>query len=190
VTAAQASCRRHRPVLVDFVDHGERTAATPAALDHLAICRACERELTEVALTVAALRRAGTAWRNLPVPEPGPEEVRATAAGIAALASPRRRSPWAWRLHVGALVTSAGLAALLVAPRLAAQPPRTLIDRAPALPAAVVTWQQAEHRLAASPDTAPVAALGTLPPRYPDGRLRPWKEVPSGDATARELEPS
>ena len=62
--AADTACRRHRPVLVDLVDHGERGPATPAALDHLATCRPCERELTELALTIAALRRAGAAYRR------------------------------------------------------------------------------------------------------------------------------
>jgi hypothetical protein len=47
-----------------------------------------------------------------------------------------------------------------------------------------------EHRLAVTPDTAPIAAVRSLPPRYPEGLLRPWKEVPTTDATARELEPS
>ncbi len=185
---ANVACRRHRPVLVDLVDHGERGPGTPAALDHLAVCRACERDLTEVALTIAALRRAGSGYRALPV---------AAAARLAAPVinvtgtrnvHPRRRAS-GWPIHLGGLVASAGIAALLVAPRVGLIPDRVFHDAAPARPAAATTWQRVEHRLASSPDIPPVAVV-ILPPRYPEGRTRPWKEVPSGDATARELEPS
>ena len=34
-----------------------------------------------------------------------------------------------------------------------------------------------------------VAVSDSVIPRYPDGRLRPWKEVPSTDAAARGLDP-
>ncbi len=68
-------------------------------------------------------------------------------------------------------------------------PSRATPETAPARPAAVTTWQRVEHRLASSPDIPPVAVV-ILPPRYPEGRTRPWKEVPSSDATVRELEPS
>jgi hypothetical protein len=103
---------------------------------------------------------------------------------------PRRRAPWAWRAQLGGLITSAGLAALLVAPQVGLFPTgsRAGDDGAPAhLPAAL--WFSAENRIAATPDVASTAAVGALPPRYPDGRIRPWKEVNSTDATARGLDP-
>ena len=174
----RAACRRYRPVLVDLVGHGERGAATPAALDHLAVCVACEREVTEVALTAAALRRAGATWRAVPVPS------------MSRPTPPRRRAPWAWRAQLGGLITSAGIAALLVAPQVGlfadgSQPGiGGLTVRPPS-----VSWYAAELRLAASPDAAAMVAVGALPPRYPDGRMRPWKEVSSTDATARGLDP-
>jgi hypothetical protein len=183
-----AACRRHQPVLVDLVDHGERGPATPAALDHLATCRPCERELTALALTVAALRRAGAAYRRLPVTEAAMHTAPDVIAG--ATRGPASRRPAGHRsLHLGGLVTSAGIAALLVAPHVGLMPDRATPETAPARPAAVTTWQQVEHRLASSPDIPSVAVV-ILPPRYPEGRTRPWKEVPSGDATVRELEPS
>ena len=174
-------CGIHRPVLVDLVDHGERGPGTAAALDHLDACPACEHEVTEIALTIAALRRAGAAYRALP----GPRAVlppRPSRRG--------RGARWSWRFQLGSLVTGAGIAAILVASRVGFVPTPPL-DAAPAVsrPAAVVTWQAAEHRLASSPDTASVAAVGSVPPRYPDGLLRPWKEVPATDATARVFEP-
>jgi hypothetical protein len=177
----------HRPILVDLVDRGERGPGTAAALDHLAVCHPCERETTELALTIAALRRAGMAYRALEVPE-----VRRPVP-VAASAPPRRRS-LTWRLQLGGLVTSAALAALLVAPRVGLVPAQPVSVATPAVvpagPAAVVSWKAVEHRLAVTPDTAPIAAVRSLPPRYPEGLLRPWKEVPTTDAAARELEPS
>jgi hypothetical protein len=105
-------------------------------------------------------------------------------------ALPRRRAPWAWRAQLGGLITSAGIAALLVAPQVGLVPigSRAGGDAGHArTPAA--SWFSAEHRIAASPDVASTAAVGALPPRYPDGRIRPWKEVNSSDATARGLDP-
>jgi hypothetical protein len=171
-------------VLVDLVDHGERGPATASALDHLDTCRPCEREITELALTIAALRRAGAAYRSLAVPE-APRR-----AAIAAASVPRRRA-WSWRLQLGGLVTSAAIAALMVAPRVGVVPVRPVAAApVPQHPARVVTWQAVEHRLAVTPDVAPVATVRSLPPRYPEGLTRPWKEVPPTDAAARELEPS
>ena len=174
----RGACRRYRPVLVDLVDRGERGPATPDALDHLRGCAACEREVTELALTVAALRRAGATWRAIPVP------------AMARPAVPRSRRPWAWRAQLGGIVTSAGIAALLVAPQLGLLPDAAQRGSDPVTsrpPAA--SWYAAEHRIAASPDVASTPAIGSLPPRYPDGRIRPWKEVNLGDATARGLDP-
>jgi hypothetical protein len=174
-----ASCRRYRPVLVDLVDRGERGPLTADALDHLVTCGACEREVTEVALTVAALRRAGTTWRAIPVP-----------AMTRPAVPPARRRPWAWRVQLGGLITSAGIAALLVAPQvglLPAAPQHASVDTPDRTPSA--SWHAAEQRIAASPDVRSTAAVGSMLARYPDGRLRPWKEVSTSDAAARGLDP-
>ncbi len=176
------ACRTHRQVLVDLVDHRERGAGTAAALDHLDMCESCEREITELALTIAALRRAGAAYRALAVPD-------APRAAVVARAARQRHRPWSWRMQLSGLVTSAAIAALLVAPHVGLMPQRPAPDR-PQVPAGIVSWQAVEHRLAISPDVAPVASVRSLPPRYPEGLTRPWKEVPSTDAAARELEPS
>lgn len=178
-----AACRTHRPVLVDLVDHGERGAGTAAALEHLDTCPPCEREITELALTIAALRRVGAAYRALEVP------AAPRAAAVARAVTVRRR-PWSWRMQLGGLVTSAAIAALLVAPRVGLVPSQPVIERVPQHPVGVVSWQAVEHRLAVSPDVAPLGTVRTLPPRYPEGLTRPWKEVPRPDAAARELEPS
>ena len=175
------ACRRYRGLLEALVEQGERTPATELALDHLAGCAACEREMTELALTIAALRRTGREVRRAPVP-------KVAASRIAALATPRR-SPWSWRLQLGGLLTGAAIAAVIVAPRLGfaeRQPDET---SAPAHPAVTATWRLAETRLAAAPDTPSFAAAGAVPPRYPEGLSRPWKEVSSSDASPRAFEP-
>ncbi|HYO42070.1 MAG TPA: hypothetical protein VES19_02625 [Candidatus Limnocylindrales bacterium] len=183
MTRMPVACRAHRPVLVDLVDHGERGPATVVALDHVDTCVRCEREITELALTIAALRRAGAAYRALTVPD-APH-----AAAVARAVRPRPR-PWPWRMQLGGLMTSAAIAALLVAPRVGLVPAQPAPVPVPLHPAGVVSWQAVEHRLAITPDVAPVAAVRPLPPRYPEGLTRPWKEVPPADAAARELEPS
>ncbi len=94
--------------LLDFVDRRERGPSTPAALEHLAACERCERELAEVALTIIALRRAGRELRARPVPT-------ADAARIAASAAPAT-GRWPWRLQLGRLLASAAIVALVVAP--------------------------------------------------------------------------
>ncbi len=87
------ACRRHRPVLVDFVDRRERGPRTPAALDHLARCERCEQEMAEYALTIVALRRAGREIAAFPVPRghPAPGAVAGVAPRPVVLAPAGRR---------------------------------------------------------------------------------------------------
>ena len=181
------ACAPHRTALVDLVDRGERGPATPAALDHIAVCDACRTEVTELALTIAALRRAGAAFRSLPEP-------RVLRPVIPAVR--RTRSPWRLRGHLGSLVMGAGIAALLVVPRAGLGPqagPQAGTPTRPPLsqPTAVsISWRATEARIAANLDTPSYAAVVTLPRRYPDGLPRPRKEVPPTDATPRDLKPS
>lgn len=182
MTGSSRACRPHRRLLEDLIERGERGPGTPAALEHLERCDACERELTELALTVATLRRAGRELRLAPVPRVGP-------ARIAALAR-KRRSPWAWRLQLSSLLTGAAIAAVIVGPQFSLPGRATSDALVGGQPAATATWRVAESRLAAAPDTPSFAAAGTLPPRYPEGLSRPWKEVFPTDATPPEFEPS
>ena len=180
-------CDRHRPALLDLVDRGERGDGIGEALDHLALCPACEREMTEVALAVHALRRVGREVRAAPVPVVGAERVARLAT--------RRRDRWGWRLQLGSLAAGAALVAVVVAPRVGVGPAPAYTDSLmPDRPAAIATpWRAAEARVAAAPDSSPVSApsaTGTLPPRYPEGHTRPWKEVLPTDATPREFSPS
>ncbi len=182
MTGLAHACRPHRGVLEALVERGERGPAIGAALDHLEACATCERDLTELALTVAALRRAGRELRAAPVPQPAP-------ARIAALAVPRRTG-WSWRMQLGGLLTGAAIAALVVVPRAGTGIPVSSDALEPGRPPVTASWRLAEAHLARTPDTASFSARGmTIPPRYPDGLLRPWKEVPQSDAMPRERQP-
>jgi hypothetical protein len=57
-------CVRHRPLLVDFVDHGEVRPGTAAALAHLDRCARCTDAIESTILTITALRRLGEATRD------------------------------------------------------------------------------------------------------------------------------
>lgn len=52
-------CARFRPLLVDFVDRGEVSPATGAALAHLDRCAPCTEAIESTMLTITALRRIG-----------------------------------------------------------------------------------------------------------------------------------
>jgi hypothetical protein len=188
VIGLAAGCRSYRATLVDLVEHGERGPRTEAALEHLAVCRSCEDELTGIALTAAALRRAGETYRRLPVPEP-------SRPVIAAVRPVRRR--WSWHVQLASLAAGAALVALVVVPyagvpREATPSPDTQAAAQAHAPVAS-PWQVAEQRLALRPDPGSLAAVrttsGSVSPRYPDTMFRPWKEVPTSDASARGFEP-
>jgi hypothetical protein len=51
------SCAKHRPALVDFVDHGEVGPSTPGAMAHLERCERCTAAIESSVLTITALRR-------------------------------------------------------------------------------------------------------------------------------------
>jgi anti-sigma factor RsiW len=177
--APGAACRRHRTALIDFVDRRERGPRTPAALEHLERCERCEREMAAYALTIVALRRAGRELAAAPVP----------VADVAQVVPPTPRpSGWTWRLQVAGLLTCAAIVGLVILPR----PTSTSLDAglSQARPVPAAAWRLAESRLAARPDVAPVAAYSSLPPRYPDGLIGPWKEVPTTDASQRGPDPS
>ena len=181
MTGRTVSCRRHRRALEAFVDRGERGPTTPAALEHLARCAPCERELTELALTIVALRRAGRELRAAPVPVVPPARIEALTV--------RRRSPWSFRFQLGSMLAGTAIAALVVLPQVNRSEHPASDALMPVRARAAATWQVAESRLAAAPDRPSFAAPSAVRPRYPEGLTRPWKEVFPTDATPREFEP-
>ena len=65
------ACVVYRPALLDFVERRTLGPDSPAALDHLARCERCERDLSEVAQTIIALRRLGERARQVEAPADG-----------------------------------------------------------------------------------------------------------------------
>jgi len=70
------ACSVHRPALIDFVERHAYGQDSAAALDHLARCGRCERDLTEVAQTVYALRRLGERASMVEAPPDGWSTLR------------------------------------------------------------------------------------------------------------------
>jgi hypothetical protein len=111
IRLARSGCRRHRTVLVDFLDRGERLPGLDAAFDHVDRCNGCRRDLESAALTIAALRRVG---RAIATAEPS---VDAWPRLRDRLAMPSRPALPGF-LHVGGLVLSAWIVAFVSAPSL------------------------------------------------------------------------
>ncbi len=109
IELAPRRCRSHRAVLLDFVDRAERTPRLDAALDHLAGCASCRRELEGAALTIAALRRLSRAVAAAEPPNDAWPRLRDRIRR-------RRRTAWSAPLQVGALVVSAWIVALGTGP--------------------------------------------------------------------------
>jgi hypothetical protein len=65
------ACVVYRPALLEFVEHRALGPDSPAALDHLARCERCERDMSEVAQTIIALRRLGERARQVEAPADG-----------------------------------------------------------------------------------------------------------------------
>jgi hypothetical protein len=92
-------CARYRPALTDWVEHRVQGPSTPSAFDHLARCRRCERELTDIAQTIIALRRLAELTAAVEPPSDGWPDLRAR------LDVPRRRSRPSFRVR-GAMIGS------------------------------------------------------------------------------------
>jgi anti-sigma factor RsiW len=175
MAALRRPCADHRAALLDFVDRRERTEATAAALDHLERCRACERELTELALAIAALRRLQA---HVACAEPAPDGWLRLQARITVPAD-----PWRWRATLGGLATSALLVATFVMPVTIGAPATHDMGLALAdSPAAQVreTAYLASIRVGRLPSTPRVTpVVGSIPAQLPPEIAEVRKEVTS-----------
>jgi hypothetical protein len=106
-------CVIHRASLIDFVDRGQRGQASVEALRHLDRCRACEVELTDIALAIASLRRLGQDLAAVDAPTDAWPTLRSRLA--------RRRRP-AIMSPISGMALSVALVAAIVLPRGAANP--------------------------------------------------------------------
>ena len=89
------ACARYRPALTDWVEHRVQGPLTPSAFDHLARCRRCERELTDIAQTIIALRRLAELTAAVEPPTEGWTDLRARLEAQRRLSRPSFRSRWA-----------------------------------------------------------------------------------------------
>jgi hypothetical protein len=89
------ACARVRPALTDWVEHRVQGPMTPAAFDHLARCRRCELELTDIAQTVIALRRLAELTSAVEPPTDGWPDLRARLDASRRRSRPSFRSRWA-----------------------------------------------------------------------------------------------
>jgi hypothetical protein len=132
------ACVVHRPALLDFVERRALGPDSPAALDHLARCTSCERDLTEVAQTVVALRRLGARAGQVQAPADGWATLRERIERSQRAADDAARR---FRRAFGGAVVAAAVAALVAIPSLTG----TLISGI-------------GDELAISPDARPVSA--------------------------------
>ena len=111
------ACRRHRPVLLNYLERSERGPGLERALDHLAGCRGCRYDLEAMALTITALRRLSQAIGEA---EPSSDAWERLRARVEKKAERKYSAPtgFAALIQVGALIASAWIVALVSAPAL------------------------------------------------------------------------
>jgi hypothetical protein len=178
ILAFRRPCADHQAALLAFVDRRERSAATPAALAHLDRCQSCERELADVALAVAAMRRLGHHVRDA---EPTPEAWLRLRDRVT-----RRVDPWQWRATLGGLASSAFLVALLIVPVTVGGP--GAMPRQPDSAAAIrqESAYLANARIGTLHLDSPVAAVaGSVPVNLPREIRQVRKEVPAAPSVIR-----
>ncbi len=186
------SCIRYRPLLVDFVDRGEMTEATGAALAHLDRCSRCTEAIESTMLTIVALRRLGDeALTAEPAADAWPR-LRVRITGW-------RRRP-AFMSPVAGMAMSVAMVALLAMPfRFAGSGPtgpsgpdssvRFSVDQSTSLEereaeSAFLARQRLSARL--PHDDSPTSAItGVYRVNYPDNYRPERKEVDTAVPTAR-----
>ena len=201
---SSAGCRRHRPVLLDFVDRGEIAERTADALAHLDRCDRCTAQLESTVLTIIALRRLGEdAARAEPPPDAWPR-LRARL---------ERWRPLRWSIlsPSAGVVMSAAIVAVLIAP-LQLGGPEPAASQVPGAAQQVLRpASPAERRIEAAyianvqrgrfAEDAAVSLQGTtagtsagtnaslsIPRTYPDNIRREWKEVTPAEPSGRPPE--
>ena len=102
-------CLRHRPALLDFVDHGEIVPGTANALAHLDTCDRCTNDLEMTLVAITALRRLGD---DIARAEPSPDAWPRLRARL----DRWRPMRWAIMSPSAGMVMSMVLVAVLLAP--------------------------------------------------------------------------
>jgi hypothetical protein len=102
-------CSTHRTALAAFVERSERGPTTEVAFEHLDRCRRCQAELTELLLTVHAVRRTLAEAGSVDPPPDAWVRLRGRVQGPVA-------SAWGMRSTLASAVVGAGLVAALIGP--------------------------------------------------------------------------
>ncbi len=186
------SCTRYRPLLVDFVDRGEMTEATGAALAHLDRCSRCTEAIESTMLTIVALRRLGDEALTVEPAADAWPRLRVRITGW------RRRS--AFMSPIAGMAMSVAMVAILAMPfRLAGSAPtgpdasiRFSVDQTTSqqereAEAAFLVRQRLAARL--PHDDPPASAItGVYRVNYPDGYRPQRKEVDPAEPTVRSAQ--
>jgi anti-sigma factor RsiW len=109
LTVANAACRAHRDVLLDFADGRVHAPDAGAALAHLNGCRSCEEELARVMLAIVGLRRIS---EEVASAEPSADAWPNLRARI----EPRPRRPWLMRSPLPGIAMTLSIVAALAGP--------------------------------------------------------------------------
>ena len=180
-------CSRFRPILIDFVDHGEVRPGTGDALAHLDRCTRCTEVVESTMLTITALRRMGEeaatvepaadAWPRLRIRIQGWRRRPVTMSPLAGIAMSFA--------IVAVLVLPVGAGGSLLGP--IATPVNeasvgiTVADRQ------IEAAYLASLRQRALPGDVGQASgwLGHDPRPHPDGVRPTWKEVSPAEPTGK-----
>jgi hypothetical protein len=127
------ACVVHRPALIDFVERRALGPESPAALDHLARCGRCERDLTAVAQTVIALRRLGAYAGTVQAPIDGWPTLRERLERSQRAADEAARR---FRRAFGGAIVAIAVVVLVAVPSLTGTVTRGLDDGLAVLPGA------------------------------------------------------
>ena len=182
------SCSRHRPVLLDFIDHGAVGRDTAPALAHLDRCRRCTEMVEDAMLTITALRRLNEdAATREPSPDAWPRlrrRIEATRRG-SAVASPLAGVAMSFAI-VGVLALPLHLTTwTLGAEPTPASNPNGIVS--PEERRAEMAYIVASRR--ATP-TGPASSTGSVRMNLPAEILEiRWKEEHSAKSSARPPEP-
>ena len=164
------SCRRHRPALLDFLDHGEIGPSTGDALGHLDRCDRCTADLESTMLAITALRRLGD---DAAAVEPSAEAWQRLRARI----DRWRRVRWTFASPRVGTVMSALLVALIVGPLQFGQ---ASITGSVASPSGERGNVSAGERLA---EAAYIARRGVFAAESTSSSATPGFQVETGDTT-------
>ena len=180
------ACARHRPALLDFVDHAEIGPATGEAMVHLDQCDRCTADLEAIALTITALRRIGDEADRV---EPAEDAWPRLQARLA------RWRPARWRIMspIAGMAMSVALVAVLVVPLrfeavsgpAEASPTFDSVGPPRAERQLDATSSSATHRAVPSSRGPAAGSTGSVSRNYPDGIRPVRKDVPSDRVSVR-----